>query len=836
MSQLGYVPSEATLASLLKALSIRENDLQQVIKRYLKKGAMSTETEEKIASWKEENNLNTAWEILISTEKHFTYKQGVYDGLLRNFAHQGDIKRGAEILHKINDLPHLKPSAMTYASLILLYSEAKDFSSSMKYFEKFRSQLGSFLNDQRNLQSVYSIAIISCLENGEFDRAEKILERTMLEDDIIPDVLTYNSIITHLVNNGKFDEALEWFTRLKKAQVGRPNEVTYNVLLSSACDAERFDNAKKIYKDKRAMSVSSRYSVLETLAKLSLKNRDVQLWVEVLQEMKDLGFKPRMEFCRRSMEALFEFEDSSRNVEAFETLILLLSKESKSRREALDFATYVLQSQKSDSKFVLKSLKTLLKYEIRPNDHISAVVVDSYKHTADPHVTADVYGYIAASYIIASNRDPESLKEIEVLASQSSRYIDGTGLDNLYQSIGDALFGSKSSGVKTLWKQELLSCQHSSISERVLHALKKAELSSKLSHNIIEKCGESKGLPVAESLLEDAVNSQVLLTPQAFSELIERLGIENRLEDAEKILKISDSIYQNIKDPKERNKARLFPTNSLLCAFASRKNLPKAQEYYESIVNMGEYPSANACAQYLFLLHSPDASKIALDAYEELRIRGLRLTHDFFRALWSKIAYSADLSTMADIYLEMKHYQIQPTELTYNTLINTSLNMHNSTSAHQYYREMLQDTGCKLSPIPFNTMMTYYINQRDQVKVAECFKDLQASKVTPNGYTYKLLLQAYAFLEPFDISKCQEILSGITHPEPYHYNLVIASAGRMQKDPQLVEQIFKEMLERKVVANESTYRTLAQVYESFGDQERYDEVRKHLKHLEANLS
>ncbi|KAK9765464.1 hypothetical protein K7432_006175 [Basidiobolus ranarum] len=200
MSQLGYVPGESTLGSLLKALSIRENDLQQVIKRHTKKGHLSTEAE---ANWKQEDNLNTAWEILISTEKHFNYRQGVYDGLLRNFSHRGDTKRGAEILDKINDLPHLSPTPMTYASLILLYGEAKDFSSSMKYFQEFRSHLKRFSNDQRNLQSVYSIAIVSCLENGEFEQAQRILEETMFDDDVIPDVLTYNSIITHLVNHGK---------------------------------------------------------------------------------------------------------------------------------------------------------------------------------------------------------------------------------------------------------------------------------------------------------------------------------------------------------------------------------------------------------------------------------------------------------------------------------------------------------------------------------------------------------------------------------------------------------------------------------------------------------
>ncbi|KAK9667617.1 hypothetical protein K7432_017597 [Basidiobolus ranarum] len=543
--------------------------------------------------------------------------------------------------------------------------------------------------------------------------------------------------------------------------------------------------------------------------------------------MRDLGFKPKLEFCERSMERFAELGDRPKSVEAFEMLIQMLCKECRSPREAQEFAGFVFRTQKGDSNFVLSAITTLLKYDVRPNENISSMVVDSYRQTSDIQVSPDVYGYIAASFIIASDGDPESLKEIEALASQNSKQIDSIDT-SLYESIGDALFGIKSSGAKTLWKQELLSAQHSSIAEKVLHALKKVEVSLQISSDIVEKCGESKGLPIAESLVKKAIETEIQLTPQAFAELIERLGIENRLEDAEKILKLSDRTCQRIKDAQERSKARLFPTNSMLYAYATRKNLPKAQEYYEAIIKMGEFPSANVCAQYIFLLHNADAPKIALDAYEQLKMRGLRLTHDFYRALWSKIAYKADLSLVADIYLEMKHYQIQPTELTYNTLINKSLSINNSTLAQQYYVEMLGDKNCKLSPIPFNTLMTYHMNQKDQTKVAQCYQDLLKAKVIPNGYTYKLLIQAYSFLEPYDFARSREVLNSIPHPEAYHYNLVIASAGRMQRNPELVDQIYKEMLERKVVPNESTYSTLAQVYESLEDQDRYDEVKRHL--------
>ncbi|KAF3630911.1 Pentatricopeptide repeat-containing protein, chloroplastic [Capsicum annuum] len=137
----------------------------------------------------------------------------IIDGLCRvgkvKIAHnmlKGMVKRGHQLSPNILSYCGLKPTSITYNTLIQGLHEAK-----------------------------------------RLDRIKGILERTLGGGGLIPDTCTFNTLITHHCNMGNMDEEIQVFENMSKLK--EPDSSTYSILIRSFSQKGYFKRAEKLFDD-----------------------------------------------------------------------------------------------------------------------------------------------------------------------------------------------------------------------------------------------------------------------------------------------------------------------------------------------------------------------------------------------------------------------------------------------------------------------------------------------------------------------------------------------------------------------------------------------------------
>ncbi|PHU22375.1 hypothetical protein BC332_07482 [Capsicum chinense] len=137
----------------------------------------------------------------------------IIDGLCRvgkvKIAHnmlKGMVKRGHQLSPNILSYCGLKPTSITYNTLIQRLHEAK-----------------------------------------RFDRIKEILERTLGGGGLIPDTCTFNTLITYHCNVGNMDEEIQVFKNMSKLK--EPDSSTYSILIRSFSQKGYFKRAEKLFDD-----------------------------------------------------------------------------------------------------------------------------------------------------------------------------------------------------------------------------------------------------------------------------------------------------------------------------------------------------------------------------------------------------------------------------------------------------------------------------------------------------------------------------------------------------------------------------------------------------------
>ena len=88
--------------------------------------------------------------------------------------------------------------------------------------------------------------------------------------------------------------------------------------------------------------------------------------------------------------------------------------------------------------------------------------------------------------------------------------------------------------------------------------------------------------------------------------------------------------------------------------------------------------------------------------------------------------------------------------------------MGDAESAETLFAEMASQPNFKPRVPPFNTMMQFYLQTRpSREKVLQYYHALLAARVPPSAHTYKLLLDAFATLEPIDLVSMERVFADI---------------------------------------------------------------------------
>lgn len=263
-------------------------------------------------------------------------------------------------------------------------------------------------------------------------------------------------------------------------------------------------------------------------------------------------------------------------------------------------------------------------------------------------------------------------------------------------------------------------------------------------------------------------------------------------------------------------------------------------KYHQELLDLGAAPSANTFGLYITTLK--ESTKTFDEATEALKIfhraiaEGVEPTSFLYNALIGKLGKARRIDDCLLYFAEMRANGVRPTSVTYGTIVNALCRVSDERFAEEMFEEMESMPNYKPRPAPYNSMIQYFLNtKRDRSKVLAYYERMQARNIQPTMHTYKLLIDAYASLEPVDMDAAERILNSIKasgqHPEAVHYASLIHAKGCVLHDMEAARKVFDSVISnRHVRLQPCLYQAL---FEAMVANHRVTETAEVLKDMPA---
>lgn len=237
------------------------------------------------------------------------------------------------------------------------------------------------------------------------------------------------------------------------------------------------------------------------------------------------------------------------------------------------------------------------------------------------------------------------------------------------------------------------------------------------------------------------------------------------------------------------------------CLTIGDRNL--ATRYHQELLDMGAAPSANTFGLYITTLKEStktfDEATEAVKVFHRALSEGVEPSSFLYNALIGKLGKARRIDDCMLYFAEMRSHGIRPTSVTYGTIVNALCRVSDEKFAEEMFDEMELMPNYKPRPAPYNSLIQYFLNtKRDRSKVLTYYNRMTAKKIAPTMHTYKLLVDAYASLEPVDMQAAEGVLEKIKasgqQPEAVHYASLIHAKGCVLHDMEGARKTFDEVM------------------------------------------
>merc|ERR1719487_575039 len=104
------------------------------------------------------------------------------------------------------------------------------------------------------------------------------------ESGLLPDLITYSTLIKGYCVNGDLDEAMQLFTLMRKKGI-RPDAIVFNSLLDGCAKKQMRALCEQVFSDMEAAGISPSNHSVSILVKLYGRCRDMEKAFQVIEEM-----------------------------------------------------------------------------------------------------------------------------------------------------------------------------------------------------------------------------------------------------------------------------------------------------------------------------------------------------------------------------------------------------------------------------------------------------------------------------------------------------------------------------------------------------------------------
>lgn len=201
----------------------------------------------------------------------------VLDLFNRNLVCDGSVEKLIAFMADQN----ISSNIITFNTLIDFYSMSGQFNKAYDLFknlEKEGMEADSY---------TFSILIkgIKSMREPSLEIIEEVLAE-VTQDNKCFDIIIFNSILDVLVSLNLIDKVNEFFNKMKKDESIVPDLITFNTLIKGCCRNKDFTNAVKYFKEMKSHSLKPSRITYNSLMDLAVKTEKLKEALLILEEMQ----------------------------------------------------------------------------------------------------------------------------------------------------------------------------------------------------------------------------------------------------------------------------------------------------------------------------------------------------------------------------------------------------------------------------------------------------------------------------------------------------------------------------------------------------------------------
>ncbi|EPB84693.1 hypothetical protein HMPREF1544_08566 [Mucor circinelloides 1006PhL] len=822
-------PSSSTYTILIRTLCKRDVEVQKVIAMLKRQNARSSSHQNKsnnMVELESEENLQKAlviFDAAVSESLVQFFDAELYNQILRVLSHYGNTEQSLHVYKQLE--LHSMPTSATFAALINLFGRVGDLSSALVYFDKY-TQLKDSVGPH-DASYVYNALVDAHLKCHHLEGALKIVQEDMLSGDVKVTTIPYNSIIRYYCIKNQLDQAKELIESMK-ASYPQPDASSYGPVLSSYCQLGLYKEATEMYQALIQTDISKSYGNLANYALLCLKDaRNSSKVIEVINDMRHAGLEPDSILAERIVTHFAKLGQVANAITALRCVLEAMKARSLSKgiTQIKNASIQVAVAAKGCFEQTLQIARMMTPH--CPHGlpvQLAKTLIEDYEFDANHDIVnqSDYAILFDASITIASDasRSKSSLSPINIfvfclqsemanknlkvcpsIKSRVSAYFNRVG-DKKAAQKWDALF-NKVEGFAAIVANPAPAVAVSE-SEEASAAVMKAAIHGQL----------EESLDIFRTRIIDA---RLVPTAEPLRDAIAFVGKQGHLEIALTMYRLAIKCFkESALDSQRMERAIYMMTNSILIGYSQQGDMVNAKKYYEQIKLMGRYPDGNGYASLLLgsAKCATDEATDALTIYDEAKRRDVKPTTFFYNVVISKLAKARKLDAAMKLFEEMQTFKVMPNSITYGAIISACVRAGSEPLARRLFSEMLASPSFQPRVGPFNNMIQFYVRQQpDRERALEYFAELRRRHIKPSAHTYKLLMEAYSLIAPYDMPTAHRMLSDMERcdhirPQATHYATLIYSYGTLQRDVKSADRVFQDMNDKNVVKDEVVYQAM----------------------------
>ncbi|KAI9486933.1 MAG: hypothetical protein EXX96DRAFT_497137 [Benjaminiella poitrasii] len=823
MLRSGIQPSSSTYTILIRTLCKRDVEVQKVIAMLKRQTARSSgsSTTNNMAELEAEQNLEKALMIfdaaVADTLVQF-FDAELYNQLLRVLSHYGNTKQSLHVYRQLE--LHAHPTSATFAALINLFGRVGDLASALVYFNKYleiKDCVGP-----HDASYVYNALVDAHLKCHQLEGALKVIQQDMMSSNVKISTIPYNSVIRYYCLKNQLEEAKSLINSMKSS-FPQPDASSYGPVLSTYCQLGRLEEATEIYNSLIQTDISKSYGNLANYALLCLKSRAEKV-LDVLEDMKTAGLEPDANLAERIITYFAKCGQLGQAITSLRTILECLKPRSltKGVSHIKQAALQIAKAAKGYLEPTLEVARLMFPYGL--SIALAKLLIEEYEFDAEHKglVQTDYNILLDASLAIADDHGHLSPTHLLVFCLYDEMTAKGFRLCPALKSRVASYLARVDQASAQKWNALFNKSVEVNESEEVSALVMKAAI-----HGDLEEA--------VEILRVRIVEAKVVPTVEPLRDAIAFVGKQGDLETALAMYRLAiQSFKQSSLDPQRLERAIYLMTNSILIGYAQQGDMIQAKKYYEQIKLMGRYPDGNGYASLLLgsAKCATDEATDALTIYDEAKRRDVKPTTFFYNVVISKLAKARKLDAALKLFEEMQAFKIMPNSITYGAVISACVRAGSEVLARRLFSDMLASATFQPRVGPFNNMIQFYVRQQpDRERALEYFVELRRRHIKPSSHTYKLLMEAYALIAPYDMVMAHHLLHDMEadglHPQATHYATLIYAYG-LQQDVASAQEVFEDMTVNK---DEGVYQAMLDTLVTNDQLERAELLYEEMKSM-----